>query len=252
MVPARRRFWRAPLCIFQAKKSSTIILEAMRCDLPSFSSHCLAVGGKRFPKVGALFRMTHSALDEGRHEHGSRPGGGYYATFDDYDVFLDSTLLLVKWMPDSWFSERLQQTTTLLGKAAPELRASRWLNVSEPLAMRNLHGKVVLLDFWGVWCGACIKPMPKVNELYERYKDRGLVVIAMHSQMRSKLAGEFVLQKKLSLPVAIDNGETVKRYGVAVWPSYFLIDKKGSIRRANLTRMPQDEEIVRLLAEKNL
>jgi thiol-disulfide isomerase/thioredoxin len=65
--------------------------------------------------------------------------------------------------------------------AAPNFSGiSNWFN-SAPLNMANLRGKVVLVDFWTYGCVNCVNTLPHVTELYAKYKDRGLVVVGVHT-----------------------------------------------------------------------
>lgn len=66
----------------------------------------------------------------------------------------------------------------LIGKPAFPLDVEAWMNGS-PLTDGDLRGKVVLLDFWAVWCGPCIATFPHLREWHEKYADKGLVIIGM-------------------------------------------------------------------------
>jgi thiol-disulfide isomerase/thioredoxin len=71
--------------------------------------------------------------------------------------------------------------TAVVGKPAPQASAATWVNVAEgeePTPDR-LRGKVVMIEFWGTWCAPCVRAMPRVQELHDRYRDRGLVVLAI-------------------------------------------------------------------------
>src|SRR5207248_2726318 len=64
---------------------------------------------------------------------------------------------------------------------APEFSGiSHWIN-SEPLTIEQLKGKVVLIDFWTYSCINCIRTLPFVTKWYENYKDKGLVIVGVHT-----------------------------------------------------------------------
>ena len=113
--------------------------------------------------------------------------------------------------------------------------AVAWLN-SPPLTAKQLKGKVVLVDFWTYSCINCIRTIPHVKALYERYAKDGLVVIGVHSP-------EFAFEKDLGnvrkavadfgihYAVAIDNDWTIWRaFSNRYWPAQYLADAKGRIR----------------------
>jgi thiol-disulfide isomerase/thioredoxin len=131
----------------------------------------------------------------------------------------------------------------------PPLDSKTWLNTSEELSLEKLKGKVVLLDFWGQWCVPCVKKLPRSQDLYTTFKSQGLVVIGVHSADRSENVDQFLKSKTVSFPVMIDRGETAKRYLVDVWPTYFLIDKKGKVVSGFVHDPPDACEIERLLAK---
>ena len=69
----------------------------------------------------------------------------------------------------------------LVGNEAPEFQGiSNWIN-SEPLTMEDLRGKVVLIDFWTYTCYNCINTMPYLRDWHEKYADKGLVIVGVHS-----------------------------------------------------------------------
>lgn len=74
----------------------------------------------------------------------------------------------------------LSKLRLLQGKPAPELRDVVAWKGEGPRSLADLRGKVVLLDFWGVWCAACIEEMPHLFELHDKYHDKGLVIIGIH------------------------------------------------------------------------
>jgi peroxiredoxin len=94
----------------------------------------------------------------------------------------------------------------------------------------QFRGKAILLDFWGTWCAPCKQEMPGYEELYQRYKDRGLVVIGIAADSDPSLVAEFAKKLKITYPLLI-NGMDVQRYGVEGLPTTMLIDRNGFIRK---------------------
>jgi len=120
-------------------------------------------------------------------------------------------------------------------RAAPEITGiAHWLN-SGPLKLSDLRGKVVLVDFWTYGCINCVHTLPHVVDLYEKYKDKGLVVIGVHAPefpYEKKTAGVAAALKRhhITYPVAQDNNfKTWKAYGNQYWPAQYIVDQHGRI-----------------------
>lgn len=105
------------------------------------------------------------------------------------------------------------------------------------IALNDLHGQIVLVNFWATSCPGCIKKMPDMIETYNQYKDRGFVVVAVAmSYDPPNYVASFVQTRKLPFPVALDvNGDHARAFGnVQVTPTTFLIGKDGSILEQKL------------------
>jgi thiol-disulfide isomerase/thioredoxin len=123
---------------------------------------------------------------------------------------------------------------------APELENTVWLNTDQPLRLKNLRGKVVLLEMWTFDCINCQDVMPSLRGWYQAYKDRGLVIIGNHFPEFpfEKDLGNLktaVQQDQILYPVAQDNdGKTWSAYHNSYWPTLYLIDKSGHIRYTHI------------------
>jgi thiol-disulfide isomerase/thioredoxin len=135
----------------------------------------------------------------------------------------------------------------LLNSPAPDIDGQTWLNTSTPLPWKDLHGKVVLLDFWGTWCQPCIKKLPHTEELYQKYKDRGLVVIGVHSNNGAEDVESFLKEHKIHFPIVVDAGKTAEQYAIQAWPTYFLINREGQVVWGFENDAPTEKRIEALL-----
>ena len=126
-------------------------------------------------------------------------------------------------------------TAAQLGQAAPELVGiEAWVN-SQPQSMVQLRGQVVLVDFWTFGCGNCINTLPHLRYWHERYRDRGLTVIGVHTPEFAHERDPAQLRaavKRLKLPYAVAHdarSASWSAWGVQAWPTLYLIDRQGHI-----------------------
>ncbi len=145
----------------------------------------------------------------------------------------------------------------LIGTAAPEWRNQRWIN-SGPLQLSRLRGKVVFIRFFmDSNCPLCRASAPHLNQLYETYKDQGLVVIGMYTPKpeprptETRLVQQYVKDYGFSFPVAVDDDwASLKKFWLDRVPAAdytsvsFLIDKKGVIRLIHSGGVYSKTEIV--------
>ena len=134
-----------------------------------------------------------------------------------------------------------------VGCVAPELReVSAWIN-SEPLTLSQLRGKVVVVHFWAFGCINCIRNLPHYQGWYEKFDPAGLTIIGLQTpeteaERSLENLKRQVTERKIAYPVAFDSAsENWKAWGNDMWPSVYLIDKKGPspqlvVRRAELER----------------
>ena len=146
-------------------------------------------------------------------------------------------------------------------KKAPEFAGlTSWMN-SEPFSLKELKGKVVLIDFWTYTCINCIRNIPHIEAFYERYKDNGLVVLGVHTpefefEKDVENVKESVKEHGVLYPVALDNDyATWNAFENRFWPALYLIDAKGNIRYTHFGEgqyAKTEAAIQQLLLEANL
>ncbi len=100
-----------------------------------------------------------------------------------------------------------------------------------PRSLSSFRGKVVLLNFWGVWCYYCRLEMPSLQRLYDTFKARGLEVVAVDVQDTPEEAEAYIKKNKHTFPVLLDESLSVSSaYGVTGFPTTFLVDGNGYLR----------------------
>src|ERR1700736_619505 len=127
------------------------------------------------------------------------------------------------------------QDPALSAPLASVLTAQKWLN-TQPLRPEDLRGKVVLVNFWTFTCVNWLRTLPYVRAWAEKYKDRGLVVIGVHTpefNVEKDFANVTRASASLGVgyPVAIDNDYAIWRaFDNYAWPALYFIDADGRVR----------------------
>lgn len=130
--------------------------------------------------------------------------------------------------------------TLKVGDAAPKLQTGKWVQGEPVKSFEN--GKGYIVEFWATWCGPCRVSIPHLNEIHNKYKDKGLVVIGQDCWERDESLVEPFIKKmgeKMTYRVALDDKDGSERGRMAeTWmaaagrngiPSAFLVDTKGKL-----------------------
>jgi cytochrome c biogenesis protein CcdA/thiol-disulfide isomerase/thioredoxin len=148
----------------------------------------------------------------------------------------------------------------VLGKAPEFTGTERWFNTpgDRPLTLRQLRGRVVLVDFWTYSCINCIRTLPYLKAWDARYRKDGLTIVGVHTPEFpfERVAGnveEAIATNDVRYPVAQDNEQaTWNAYGNQYWPAEYFIDARGRVRYVHFGEgeYGEKEKVIRqLLAE---
>ncbi|MEO6724692.1 MAG: TlpA disulfide reductase family protein, partial [Blastocatellia bacterium] len=143
------------------------------------------------------------------------------------------------------FYEAELAAARLTGKPAQELTVNRWLS-DAPKPLAQYRGKVVLLDFWAMWCSSCLGDFPHLAAFQKKFGSKGFEIIGvtrfygradkeegLSREQEWKSLSDFRNRYKLDFPIAvgkIDDPTNDERYGIAVMPTLILIDRRGNVR----------------------
>ena len=135
------------------------------------------------------------------------------------------------------------------GRAVADAMEGRSLDELLPVSttpdvLAKLDGKVVLVEFWGTWCGPCLAYHPELERLYEKYRDRGLQFLSVHSQQGIENVGLYLESHPIEWPNIVDgSGDIQKSFNVSSFPSLYLFDSNRKL----VVALPH-----RLLLEKSI
>jgi peroxiredoxin len=107
--------------------------------------------------------------------------------------------------------------------------------------LSGFRGRVVVLEFWATWCPPCRESIPELNALYDKYKDKGVAVLAISVDKGDgalSTVNSFMKENAVRYPVLMDDGKTNRSYGVTSIPALFLIDKEGRVVKRIAGFMP--------------
>jgi thiol-disulfide isomerase/thioredoxin len=122
----------------------------------------------------------------------------------------------------------------LVGTVAPVFSAPV-LDAEGAFSLSDLRGKVVLIDFWAIFCGPCRESMPHLQEFFQRYSPDRLAIISVNldpnSGDRRDRVRDYLRRGGFTFPVVIDNGRIAGLYGAARIPRLVLVDAAGQVAR---------------------
>lgn len=124
----------------------------------------------------------------------------------------------------------------------------------ESISLSDLHGQVVLVNFWATWCPPCRFEMPGFQRVYEKYRDEGFTILGLSTDRTGKRAvQEFLDEMGITYPVAMATGQSIQAFGAGnLLPTSYLLDREGKIRytvKGIYAEAALEQAVKRLLAE---
>ncbi len=160
-------------------------------------------------------------------------------------------------------ARRASREKVALAAHRQEREAPAWVLpdlAGKTVRLADFKGRLVVLDFWGSWCGPCRLELPLIQALYERYWNRKEVAFlgmnwerVSSADLHQQRAREYMRQHKLTFPVVYDaQGVAVESYGIEAFPTVLLIDRGGTIRYRNVGFDPNIQQILEAQIESLL
>ncbi len=107
--------------------------------------------------------------------------------------------------------------------------------------LAQYQGKVVLLNFWAIWCTPCRTELPDMEAIYRKYRDQGAVILAVNVSESSEDIFAFVNKLDLTFPVLRDSqGKAMKAYEIRFMPTTLFLNQQGQIVARHVGPLDQD------------
>ena len=119
--------------------------------------------------------------------------------------------------------------------------------------LSDFKGKIVVLDFWAMWCGPCKKKMPKIQQLHDMYKNKDVEVLGMLAMNKGaeENAKNYFKAKEYTFKLLYGNKQLTKDYSLAFLPTVIVLDKSGKIIYLTTNPNPNEfKDIDKLISNK--
>ena len=146
------------------------------------------------------------------------------------------------------YDRKADPTYELIGKPVPAFSATDL--DGNPISLQDYRGKVVLLDFWGVWCGFCINEIPNLKKVYNTYKDQGFDIIGVSLDDEKSVLRDYIQENDIQWR-QVFSGKSwredplAQQYNITGVPSQWLIDRDGKL----ITHKARGEKLEGLVVE---
>ena len=129
--------------------------------------------------------------------------------------------------PDTWPAHQ-----KFLGHPAPPLDLTEWRGT--PVTPETMKGKIVVVDFWAVWCEPCLQSVPHNNEVAKKYADKGVIVVGACGAEEQEKMKAVADEVKMEYPTGRASDKTTTAWGVQFWPHIAVLDRQGKVRAVGI------------------
>ncbi len=139
------------------------------------------------------------------------------------------------------------------GEPAPDFALPSIYADQDEISLQGLAGKAIFVDFWASWCAPCLKSLPLYNEMYHKYKDQGLEVVAITVDNPIEDGLDFLLDTQLDFLIPADpEGDAAELFEVIGMPTSYLIDPNGVVRMVHMGFRDGDMEMIEEMVKQVL
>lgn len=161
------------------------------------------------------------------------------------NIFILSSFILVLFLVFSGCAPSKKTENTYLEKT--------WIKTidGDTIKLKNLTGKVVLIDFWATWCPPCRNSIPFLVQLHNKYEKDGLVIIGVNVNEKFEEMKGFLEKENVTYQIGYMNQDLSSLYQVSGIPTFVVFDKKGKLIKTQVGYDPVlDSEIENLIIEE--
>lgn len=150
------------------------------------------------------------------------------------------------------YRKKADPMSELVGKVVPDFSATAL--DGKPISLQQYRGKVILLDFWGIWCGFCLAEMPNVKRVYNTYKDQGFDIIGVNLDTDERRLRNYLKENDIQWR-QIFSGQKwksplVQQYHIRSIPAPWLIDRDGTLISREARGVKLEQLVVKALKDK--
>jgi peroxiredoxin len=137
---------------------------------------------------------------------------------------------------------------SLVGQPAPDFNF--YVTEEQSISLSDLQGSPVLLNFWASYCSPCIKEMPYLQQVYDDWQEKGLVLLAINIGEDPSDVENFAQSLRLYFPILLDSeGIVASQYGVGPIPTTFFIDSQGIVQHVQVGAFQSAADIESILSQ---